>query len=575
MLFYAWNTTLGDTTGFDSTFYLNLVSTNVDALKLNSTSTDYGVFSSGISAQYTFQSYYYFLSYFIYFVSKFITRVTDATNMSIMVWIFQTIYNFFLVSIVINGAEKIAKNKRLFKYVMLFIFLFFYGKIYFNNIFGFYGNTYKTIAIAYAILYLYELINESSICNWIMFACALLASCAFSSTAVFILFLLLFGAYFGLVDKEDYLFRFYGLILYFPLVNIMIVGLRKGIKDTWYLALIACIIIFILNKFLVKLSRLKYTKLIIVVIAFLTMFIMSYKVTGNLLDFSAFFNNGSEKYDMTINYFALKTSFGRNQNLYRIIIWISLLYMCIFEYKNKLIISFIILIVVLFNPFCCAYLYSINPVYYRAYEIIINPFTFMLYVNMMLERINNKKVNMVVLIVILASFTINTDYLTPLYYHESFVPGDTYNNLMKMDKDEYDVLKALKVDADYYSSEISNPYIITSNLFTESVIPNGSYLFGREFRYFKDWSESRLQLYSMFYPADYLGNKNQPVKPDYDNLAKYLKEEGVTYIVVDKTEEYYDEDLGYYTYLIYKVAECGYGYSVYSNDTYELIKCFE
>lgn len=570
MIYYALNTTLGDRNGFDSTYYLNLISTNIKANTLNTIDPLYGGYiTEPHSSQYTFQSYYYFVSCFVYVVSHLSNDIVTVNNYSIIIWIFQIIYNCFLCSLVLNGAYKTCKDKRLLKYVFIFIFLFFYGKIYYNNVYGFYGNTYRTIAVGYLVLSLKDLLNKDNEDNWILFGINILATCAFSSSGVFTIFFLIYGSYFLLVEKDDYLFRWLGIILFFPLVNLINVVTSFSILLCVIISLLLCILMYVFNDFLIKLSRMKYTRKIILCVSFLVMFGLSFMITKNIFDFSAFFDNLSEKADMTIDYFSTFDVFGPNEMVYRILVLFLLAYVCIFEHKDKLIMIFLILIIVIFNPFCCAFMNRFNIVYYRSYDIIINPYTLILFINMFYKRFSNKYLYYISLIAILIVFALNVDYKTPLYYHSSFIPDDDYNQIMKMSNDEYDVLIFMKKDVDYF--EYEEPYIVSTNIFTEALIPNGKYIYGRERRVNKNWSDAEIQLYSIFYPEKYLGEKYEEVEADYNNIDKYIEEAGIYYLVVDKTKEYYDSR-GYYSYLINKVASFNYGLSIYCNDTYELFK---
>ncbi len=568
MLFYAYNTTLGDRNGFDSTFYLNLISTNIGATKLNTTDLYYGTYNSlAVSNQYSFQTYYYFVSCFDFIALKVLSRLCEANYYSITIWVFQLLYNFFLCSLVINAFDVIAKDKKLLKYVSLFIFLFFFGKIYYNNIFGFYGNTFRTAAIGYCTLTLYELINKTDKNNWALFIISIIGSCAFSSSAVFTIVFLLYAAYYVLVAKEDNLFKYYAIALFFPLVNLITVVATDKTYISIITSLLFCLTLWFLNDRFILISRMKHTRKIILIFVFLLLASLSYTVTGNLFDTSALLNNHSELADMSMNYFSFIRLFGINELYFKIIIILLLIFAVIFENKNSFVIIAIVLLVSFFNTLTSPILYRYNVVYHRALDIIVNPFTFVLYFELLFNRINNKKIYCTSLIAIFILFAVNTNYNKPLYYHETFVPGDSYNNLMKMDNDEYEVVKKLKEEIDYSNSE---SYIVTPNIFTESLIPNCTYLYGRCLTMSNDWSYAEKQIYSIFYPVSYLGEVSKGVKADYNNLAKYLKEAEIDYLVVDKTLEYYDETDKGYEYLIYKMAECGYGYSIYSNDRYEI-----
>lgn len=565
LLYYSYNTTLGHTSGFDSTFYLNMVSTNIGTTSLNTKSVYFGTYLKDISGQYTFQSYYYFLSCFIFIIRKALSLVMDTNNFVIMIWVFQILYDYFLFSLIYNILSKIAQKKYFLWVLIIFIYLFFYGKIYFNNVFGFYGNTYRTVAITYAIMALYDIFKKYDKNNWIIFGICIYAACAFSSSGVFTSVFLLFGMYFVLVEKMDNLFKYYSLILFMPLIDLLCV-LKP---DKAYImiggSLLLCLFIWVFNDRLIKLSRMKYTRIILVILSFLTMFILSYRVTHNLFDFSAF-SSGSEIYDMTISFFKDYLMFGYNEKIYRYLFWFIFAFAIIFENKNKLVQIYLLLFLVIFNPFCCSFLNSINVVYYRSHELLFNPFSFILFINLFFEKVNNKYVYYGCAVILLCIFIKNTDFKTPMYYHESFVPSDNYNNLMKMTNDEYDIVEKIQEEASYRG--ISSPYIISNNLFTQAIIPSGRYIYGRVLNVNKNWSTAEKQLYAIFYPGTY--DNNVGVKPDYDNMAKYIKEAGIDYIVVDKSQEIYDEDSDSYGYFIYKVAECGIGYSIYSNDSYEL-----
>lgn len=568
MLFYAYNTTLGDSSGFDSVYYLNLISTNIGASKLNTTDLFYGTYNyKAVSNQYSFQTYFYFVSCFDFIVLKILSKFCEANYYSITIWVFQILYNFFLCSLVINAFDTVGKNKKLLKYVILFIFLFFFGKIYYNSVYGFYGNTFRTVAIGYCTLTLYELLKQNNKNNWIIFAVAIIGSCAFSSSAVFTIIFLLYAAYFVLVDKEDNLFKYYAVILFLPFINLITVVVTDKTYISVIISFLLCLLMWAFNDKLIEISRMKYTKKIFLVAVFILMVFLSYTVTGNFLDTSAVLNNHSEVSDMSMNYFSFIKLFGINELYFKIIIWVLLVYSIVFENKNSFVVVVIVLLVSFFNTLTAPILYRYNIVYHRALDIIVNPFTFVLYFDLLFNRINNKKIYYVALTSVLCLFAINVEYAKPYYYHESFIADEDYNSIMKMTNDEYGVIKKLKEEIEYSNK---NAYIVTPNIFTESFIPSCTYMYGRNYEISNDWSYAEYQIYSIFYPVSYFGEARKGIKADYDNLAKYLKESNIDYLVIDKTLEYYDDVDENYKYLIYKVAECGYGYSIYSNDRYEI-----
>lgn len=572
MLYCAYNTTLGDTSGFDSTFYLNFVSTNIKAKNLNLYDVYFGGLSKTISAQYVFQSYYYFVSCFTFVAVKLLSYVTEANNLSTIIWVFQTLFNFFFVSILINGANYIDKEKKYLKYVFMFLFVFFIGKLYWNNLFGFYGNSYRTIAISYSTLSLCELIKNDTKQNWILFGICLLSACSFSSSGVFTIVFLLFGAFFVLVKTHKSIFKWYAFITFIPLINLISVTIRTPLLVTCILTLAVCCLIYLLNDKLVVFFNKKYVLITFFIASFLITFILSFMVTGDVFNFDAFFNNLSEKADMTINYFSPSNIVGgKREAVYKVIVLVLMMFSVLFERKNAFIKILIIVFIIFFSPFNCSIINKYNIVYYRALDIIVNPFTLIMFANLFFNKINSKWFYYISLTAMLIFFGSFQKLTTPYYYHEMFIPEKGYNNIMKMENDEFDVLTVLKNEVEFSNEE---KYIVTSNLLTECVIPNCRYIYGREYIMNNKWTNAEKQVYAIFYPPNYLGEGCKDVVPDYDNVAKYIKEAGIDYLVMDKKLEYYNKNTSSWEYLIYKVAECGYGYSIYSNDSYELF-CFD
>lgn len=575
LIYYAYNTTLGDSNGFDTSFYLNLISTNVGNSKLNSINLYNGGEGGWFDPQYAFQSYYYFVSCACWVFVKVLSHFTNISTYLITIWVFQILFDFFFFGLLADSINIISKNKRYLSIVLIFIFLFFYGKLYYNNVFGWFGNTFRTIGSSYTILATYLLLKDNNKENWIILLMFMNAQCAFSSTSLFIIIFILFGLYFVEVDKENNLFRYYAIGLLFPLINLLKAAFISNLFLSIVISIIICLLLYFSNNLLVRISRFKYSRKIILIISALAMLALSYRTTHNIFDFDAFFNNNSSNADMVINYFDINLNTITSQTIYCIFVLLLLVYSLIFEYKNRLIMLFWILIIVVFNPFMCSFINSINVVYYRAYEIIINPFTITLMFTIIFERYKNKILYYLLVSIVLASFALNITYITPNYYHKTFVPSDNYNNLSKMENGEYETLYWL-------NSYIKNkndkyPLIIHSNVLTESVIPNGSYLFSRTHGYSGTCDGNKEQIYCIFTPNEYQ-YLYEGVKLNYDNIGAYLKDLKTKYLIVNNNEEYYDENLGSYSYLYLKVYDEIYkdtlGEVIYSNNDFTLFEIY-
>ena len=556
LTYYTYNTTLGNLNGFDSVYYLNLITSNINSSKLNSTSPLAGINHDGleVSYQYTFQSYYYFVSVFVYFVKALLRKLSfDVYYVDLIAWIFQIVYNCFLLSLVINALDKI-NSKKLFSLLVIFIYTFFYGKYYFNNVFGFYGNTFRTITFGYIVLLLFDLFKNNDIKDKILIYITSLAACGFSSSSIFTLVFMCFGLAFGLPSKDKYYFTEVAILMALPLFNLITV-LKKYISSKMAIeVLIFCLILVLVNKYLVTLFKNKYFKIIVLVFGFVAMAYISYKTTSNLFDFSSFFDNNSERADMYFNYCR---PFGIGAKNYYLLLFDLLFIIYLIFNRNEYTTMIIALVIVIFNPFCVSYLASINGVYHRAYDLFFNPFTFVLFFDYLLNKINNKYFYYGSMVFLIGLFALNTDFVNPSYYHESYIPSKDYNGQYRMDNDEIDIIKQIDNDSKYRG--LSNPYICTPNLLTQGNI-NGTYLYTRGYItwYIKDY---RNEVYKIFYPDRY-----KKFEYDINNMYTYLWDSNIDYLVVDKSYEYYDETEGTYDYLVRRVYECQIPF--YENDSY-------
>ena len=564
MLYYAYNTTLGYPNSFDSVYYLNLITSNIKADALNMTSQFFGNITYEAQTAYQMQSYLTFVSSVVLVVRKILSFFGQTYNSEIIVWLFQIVFDFFLASAIVVFIDKLTKEKKFLNIVLLVIFIFYIGKLYFNNVFGFFGNSYRTVCMGYSILFLYDLLNDNNFINKTLLLISIWGNCALTSTSTFINFLLLYAAFFVLIDKDDNLFKYYALVLFVPLVNFFFIIEPMNIYVALLISGIVCLLLYLFNDPLTTLFRLKYSRYIVLALSFVGMFGLSFYVTRYLFDFRAFFNNISEVYDMSINYFLWIP--GNNiRNIYIVLVLLLTFISLFLERKNRLIMIFWILIIVFFNPFCCAFLNSINKVYYRAYDIIINPFTFILFFKIIFDHFKNKYIYYGSLAVILVLFVLNTNFLKPMYYHFSFIPDENYNKDVKMNNDELDIIN--KINDDMIENNIDNPYIVTNNIYTQANIPNARYLFGRDYLLNEFYSISELKLYNIFKDVEEEDN----VVVDGENLIdinKTIEEAGVDYIVLKNDVVYYDKEDDNYYYLIHYMYDLG--NVIYTNDTYSL-----
>lgn len=567
LLYFSYNTSLGDLNGFDTTHYLNMVTTNMGIDKLNSKHVLYGIATneSSYGFEYKFQTYYYFISAMMYVLEIITSKIGIYFYASTaFVWVFQIIFDLLFSSLVLIALNKHFKNKHFIYIFFIILFVFCYGKMYFNNVFGFYGNSIRTIIVSYGILYCFEYLNNKQTSCKILFLLSLLCACSLSSTAVFNVFFMLFALFF-VFQNENKLYKEYGIIIFYPCINLLTI-LTNNIVLSIILSLILSIVLYLTNDLLNSISSNKYFKPIILIISFILTFSLSYLVTRNVFDFTAFFYNLSERADMTLDYFDYSLGWN-NIRFYKLLSLLLLLLSIIWVKHHAFVKYALVLILVFFNPFCCSILNRINIVYYRSYELILNPYTIIFMSYLINTKIKNKNIFNLISITLFAVLLCCANFTKTLYWHESFEPKENYNNIYKMSNNEIDIIKELENDINY--KNMQNPKIVTTNILTQSYIPKGEYFFGRNMINNENWNSWEYQIYAMFYPSMYYGDESQPENADYDNMCLYIKKSNIDYIVQDKNKDYYDKNRDVWYSMVYKINECGV-YPFYENDDYAL-----
>lgn len=565
--YYTFKTTLGDLNGFDSTFYLNMFAGNMGNHKLNSIHYIWGNVEPGIvNRMYAFQSYYYYADCLYFFISKCFSLLHINFYPTIsFIWTFQILF-FASIATIITEAIQHFSNKKQLLIISISILMLFYVRYQFNSVYGFFGNTLKAIPLSYSALFIYLYTKDYNKGYIYLFYLSLLASCSLTSSGSFVTILYLFAAFFVLYEQHNNILKECSILLFPVFVNILTVA-TYTVLIAIPVSLIICLILFFFEE---RLSNFIYdNRKILFILISLGMFIASRFFSSDLFDFSGFFPTTGRHYDMVLYFFNFSKESGFSiKNIYIIYCALVVLINLFFIRKEKFMLVAWILIICFFNPFCCNFLNKVNTVYYRAYEIILNPFTIIYMTNNILNIINHKITNYIVSFMVLIVFVFTANLSKPMYYHFSYIPNDDFNAFYRMDNDEIDIINELKA----YCIDKENPKIVTPNLLTQSMLQKGTYIFGRALQINPDWSESEKEIYAIFYPVNYFGDTGQPANPDYENYEQYLKNANVDYVVIDKSIIYYDSIRDNYYPLYYHLLDIGKDIDVlYENNSYLLI----
>lgn len=567
-IYISYQRTLGTPHGFDALYYLNTISFNIGNTELNSLHPHFGTYpNTDIQwITYVFQSYYYFIEVFIWLVSNILRTVGIRFETEpAFVWIFQIFGSMFFIGTSLTCVEEIKSKNKILNISFVLLTVLFLGNLYYNNVYAFIGNSYRMSIHALATIYLFRYFKDKDKHNLFMCFMLMEGMCALSSTGTFALIFLLFGLFCALSNEEKNLLKYYVVVCYVPTLNILVTKLGQK----WYIpiALLAVFgIIYILNDAIIGIFKNKKIKIASLLVIFSALFVLSYKITGDIFNFNAFLNNYSEIADMSFDYFMFS---DLRHWLFNILVLGILFYFLIKNKKDKFSIVCWVLILVLYNPFTCTFLNKVNWVYYRTYDIIINNFTIMYFINYLSEDISKNIIQKLFTVYVLAVSIALSCLQIPIYYHESFVPDDDYNYVYKIENSELELIDNIrKMVKDL---DLENPRIINQTFYMPSYI-KGEYLYGKEKRYnINAYDNISYALYLIFFPHDYAFDNFYPsdANPDYENLKYYLQNCDYDILIVSSNSFFYDKD-GNYIQLSTYVQECGYKKSEYSTYLYDV-----
>ena len=567
-IYTSWNKTLGDPHGFDAVYYINYISSNVDANALNSVHPLFGTTPNTYkdTITYVFQSYNYFVSSLIFIIKKVCGLVSISIDfLPAYYWIFQIQLHIFFISISLISIKEISSKNKLIKSSLILLLILFMNNFYYNTDFGFIGNTFRMSVHALATIFLFRYFKEKDHTSLFLFFISMLGLCGFSSTGTFATIFVLFGLFFYLYDKELNLIKYYCLVLYIPVLNILCV--KFGINAYALLATtILFIIVYFLNNMILNLYKNKYLRIGTIVILVLFLIIMNMAVSGKVIDFYGFIKNYSETQDMSWDYFDF---YDIRHWVFNLLVLIPLFFFIFKEKKHPFSIICIVLILTFFNPLAGTFINKLCWVYYRTYDIIINQFTLAFFINYLLSSVGYNKIACGAL----ATFSIMLVILQyPRYYHYQFKPDDDYNHLYKIENSELEMIR--NVQSLINDDNLVSPKIINTTFYMNSFIEDGEYLIGKERRYnYDQFDETSYALYLIFYPSDGWDNFRPADTPDYDNVTELLKKSNYDMVIVDNG--LYITYKGEYITLADAICSDGtYQKSEYSTANFAVIKLY-
>ena len=525
----------------DSVMYLNYASQNVNIDKLNLFNLYTGKYGMEWEDLYLYQGYYHIMSYMCWIINI----VSKVEYIKICTWLFGMLYSITSSMFICNFIREM-KIKNKFLNITLIIFTLLFSNFYYWRVaFSYYGNTYRTLFTTMLIYYLYKWIQGHKEYYWYIpiIIGAGLASSSSSLITVFASMLCLM-AYLFIAKKEN---AFYDLSIFvFPLViyacvilskKNLLVGIIVGIVALLYYIFrknrYIRNIVKVIENFLYKNAKLKFYVILPVIVMIISFLINKFD-KDFLITYSYAFQD-HQKYDMVKDYsFRFSYLMDNILNVIRYIGILIILFKAKSDEDNFLKTLIIIMMLIFVNPFAVstiAYFVASN-VFYRAIEVLFNPFTEMillLYVYNEAINIKLEKVLCIGLIIItclghVLSFTDNENGSYTFYING----GKEVNGLSKLEDDEVEAINYLM---EYmYENPINDrqPVLISHSSGIRTYIPNAYVLFTP-----RDQFYPHTRLNEEFYQIakrhrDWEDNNNI----DYSNTCGYINEYGVDYLLI-------------------------------------------
>lgn len=539
--YISYNRTLGELHGFDTLYYLNFVNYNIGNPELNSVHPHFGTVPNNEIQQitYVFQSMYYFASVIIFSGRKVLGIIGKTfETLPAYFWTFQVMLHAMLVGTSLTCLKEIKSKNKTFNIAMALLLLLFVGNFYYNNVFGFIGNNWRMSIHAIATLFLFRYFkNNEDIDLYIFYICQL-ALCGVASTGTFAAVFVLFGLFYTFYRTRKNVLKEYALVLFVPAYNVIVTKLGTDMK--WLIATIVLFIaIYLLNDFIITLFKNKFVRYGSVIVLFLITFIASLLITKNPFNFYAFTNNYSEYADMSWDYFDFKDF---RHWIFNPIVLIPSTYYLVKNKEHPFSKMSLLLILIIYNPFCCTFINKINWVYYRTYDIIINQYTLILFSVYLIEDLKKENLKKSLSLVLLACSIVLSVIQIPRVYHETFIPDENYNKLLKIDNRELELIQNVRELIKVHG--IKNPRIINQTFLMPSFIQDARNLFGKEKRFnLLEETNSRFQCYHIFFPHDDVyDNYYFEADIDYANTNFYLEDSGYDILIIDRNSYYQDEN---------------------------------
>ena len=541
----------------DTQMYLNYVSQNIQADKLNMFNIWTGLAGQEWDSIYLFQGYYHFMSFACYFVNGayylfgaggFVENIVTST------WGMGMIYSIVSTMMFINFVDYFDWKKKWVKVVVMAFTLLFSNFYYWRVAFSFYGNTFRSLFISMLLFVLFRYFKEEK--PHYKYLCMMLmtAGIACSSSYLFVSFSIMYGlmVYLFKTGKKNAISEMADFV--FPL---LVYAIAKFSKDNVVVALVLLILASLyyalrkttwMQSLVDKIESFLHQHAIVlffILFPILTVVysIWLYFIGDPTFDYNFFhYFNDHQGYDMVKDYYFVYSSW--RDNLLNVIRWGAVAILLFQKPKNKgmdyVRSLFILMFVFFLNPLNISFISKniASNVYYRSFEVVFNPFTETLLFFALLKYFDGKKVikGLVCGSLVVSIFVLHIgSYLawSGGDYHFYVEEGELVNSIFKLYPEDYEVLTQFR------SMVQDNPvdYQLTVISHAEGMrtfLPQTYQLFTAR-QYWYAWDRVDENFYQMA-RRHYSWQDNSGI--DYKKACQYVQQFDVDYALIKYWENW-------------------------------------
>lgn len=549
----------------DAPMYLNTIAQNIGNAHVNLFNLYTGQVGQEWDALYLYQAYYPLVSVYVWMlrvVGNMLPGVETET-LKATVWGMGMLYNVISTMVIVNIVRRLNITRRYLQYVLLFFALFYLNFYYWRIVDAFYGNTWRTLCITMLSFTAYRWQAgdyDDRTAGW-LFALLSFAGVAVSSSYLFIACALLFilAAYGFVTRKKGTLTVLSWAVL--PLVLYACILLFRQDRRLLAIGLVFVLYYFdltwgkkrfitALEGFLQRYGRFLFFVLFPAVLILYSVYVVKAH-PDFLYDYSYFFRNHQDV-DMVKDYFFRYADWMDNGvNLLR---WLGVILLCMSAVSREeryMRFNALYMALVFMNPLCTPAIagWFASNVFYRAYEVMFNPFTELFLLTVLFRFLADKKAGRGIVVLFLLGVTVCSNLLAlrgdkNVQYGFYIASGRQINPITKMEPLAAQAIEALR-------GEIGDqPAVILSQAEgTRIYLPLTVQLITARDTYYPHTriDEDLYQIAKRHHPWEEAGD------PPYEKTGMLLKKYEVDFVIVRYWENpMFDEQLAQTGKMLYQ-----------------------